>query len=137
MNTNTSLDTPLAFQRRLNWLMVAFAVASLIHFIHNAEFIVDYPGMPKNWTTNGVYGAWIVMTLFGLIAWLLTHTKLKALGLILVMLYAVCGLDSLGHYWVAPIHAHQTMVNVTIFLEVFCALVLLLHTIFYFFKSRR
>jgi hypothetical protein len=136
MSASTSADTFITYHRRLNWLMLAFAVASLIHFTHNAEFIADYPGLPKNWTTNGVYGAWLVMTLFGLIAWWLTHTKFKAVGLILVMLYAVCGLDSLGHYWVAPIHAHQTMMNVTIFLEVFCALVLLLHTGFYFLKSK-
>jgi hypothetical protein len=137
MSANASIDTPSTFQRRLTWLMLAFAVASLIHFIHNAEFIMEYPGLPKNWTTNGVYGAWLVMTFFGFTSWWVTRTKLKTLGLILVMLYAVCGLDSLGHYWVAPIYAHQTMMNVTILLEVFCALVLFLYAGFYFLKSRR
>jgi hypothetical protein len=126
-----------AFQQRLNLLMLAFAAASLIHFIHNAEFISDYPSLPKSWTTNGVYGAWLIMTLFGFIAWWLTQTKLKTLGLVLVMLYALCGLDSLGHYWVAPFSAHHAMMNLTILFEVLCALALFLYVGFYFSKLRQ
>lgn len=127
MNAQVSVTGHPTFKRRLTALMLAFAVASLIHFIHNAEFITEYPGLPKNWTTNGVYRAWLAMTLLGCLAWWLTQTKLKALGLLLVMLYAMCGMDSLGHYWVAPFSSHQSMMNLTIFLEVFCAFVLLIY----------
>jgi hypothetical protein len=132
-----SIKNQSAFQQRLNFLMLAFAAASLIHFIHNAEFINDYPGLPKNWTTKGVYAAWLGMTLFGFFAWWLTQTKLKTLGLKFVMLYAVCGLDSLGHYWVAPFSAHRAMMNLTILLEVSCALALFLYVGFYFYKLRQ
>lgn len=122
------------FHRRLTVLMLTFAIASLIHFIHNAEFVSDYPGLPKNWTTNGVYGAWVAMTLFGTFALVLSRTKHQAIGLALVIIYAICGLDSLGHYWVAPFSAHTTMMNVSILIEVFCAFVLALFAAFEFCK---
>jgi hypothetical protein len=132
-----SIKNQSPFQQRLNLLMMAFAAASLVHFIHNAEFINEYPGLPKNWTTKGVYGAWLIMTLFGFIAWWLTQTKLRTLGLVLVMLYALCGLDSLGHYWVAPFSAHRAMMNLTILFEVLCALALFLYVGFYLSKLRQ
>ncbi len=110
--------------------MLAFGVASLIHFIHNAEFIADYPGLPKTWTRGGVYGAWFAMTVFGFCAWLVAKTKFTRFGLVLVTVYALCGLDSLGHYWVAPVSSHQTMMNLTIGLEVSCAFVLFVYALY-------
>jgi hypothetical protein len=133
MITRLSLKSHPTPHRRLTFFMLAFAIASLIHFVHNAEFISDYPGLPKTWTRNGVYGAWLVMTTFGFCAWLLTRTRFVKLSLALVAGYALCGVDSLGHYFVAPLSAHETMMNVTILLEVSCALALLIYVGFLLF----
>ena len=100
------------------FLLALYAVASLVHFIHNAEFLGDYPGLPDSWSRGGVYLAWLAMTAVGGVgAWLLLRGR-EVLGLSLLAVYAACGLDSLGHYVVAPLSAHTAMMNSTILFEV-------------------
>jgi len=115
--------------RALPYLLVAFATASLIHFIHNAEFLADYPGLPQTWTRAGVYGAWIGMTMIGLVGWFLVRAGYHVIGLVLLAVYALCGTDSLGHYAVAPLAAHTPAMNVTILVEVLAAGLLLLESL--------
>jgi hypothetical protein len=38
---------------------LAYAAASLVHFVHNAEFLADYPSMPAWLSRATVYGAWL------------------------------------------------------------------------------
>ena len=102
-------------------LLLIYGAASLVHFIHNAEFLADYPGLPDSWTRAGVYGAWLGMTAIGVIGWALITVRREVAGLLLIIVYAACGLDSLGHYVVAPISAHTIAMNVTILLEVTAA----------------
>ena len=115
-------------RRILLALLVAYAVASLVHFIHNAEFLADYPGMPSSWTREGVYLVWLAMSLIGVVGWLLASRGFQVAGLLLVALYAVCGLDSLGHYVLAPLSAHTMAMNSTILLEVTAAALVLAET---------
>jgi hypothetical protein len=115
--------------RTLPVLLVALAAASLPHFIHNAEFLADYPGLPQTWTRAGVYGAWVAMTLIGVCGWLLVRAGYHVIGLGLIAVYAVCGTDSLGHYVVAPLSAHTTAMNSTILLEVSAAALLLFESL--------
>ncbi len=121
----------------LTTFLFAFCAASLIHFIHNAEFLAAYPGLPKTWTRGGVYGAWAAMTTLGLIGWRVSRTKFRLLGLALIAVYAFLGLDSLGHYFVAPIAAHSVAMNVTILIEVTCAFTLLAYTAWLFVSTLR
>jgi hypothetical protein len=116
-------------RRILLALLVAYGVASLVHFIHNAEFLADYPGMPSNWTREGVYLVWLAMSLIGVVGWLLASRGFQVAGLLLVALYAVCGLDSLGHYVLAPLSAHTMAMNSTILLEVTAAALVLAETL--------
>ena len=110
-------------------LLLIYGAASLVHFIHNAEFLADYPGMPSSWTREGVYLVWLAMTLIGVVGWLLATRGFQVAGLLLVALYAVCGLDSLGHYLLAPLAAHTTAMNSTILLEVTAAALVLAETL--------
>lgn len=104
--------------KALPYLLIIYGIASLVHFIHNAEFLRDYPGLPATWTRGGVYGAWLGMTAVGICGWLLVRGRYAVVGLLLVCVYAALGMDSLGHYVVAPMAAHSSMMNVTILLEV-------------------
>ena len=110
-------------------LLLIYGAASLVHFIHNAEFLADYPGMPSSWTGEGVYLVWLAMTLIGVVGWLLASRGFQVAGLLLVAFYAVCGLDSLGHYVLAPLSAHTMAMNSTILLEVTAAALVLAETL--------
>ena len=110
-------------------LLLVYGAASLVHFIHNAEFLADYPNMPASWSRAGVYVAWVGMTVVGLLGWLLVSRGRQLAGLLLVAAYAALGLDSLGHYMLAPMSAHTGAMNLTILLEVTAAALLLIEAV--------
>lgn len=109
-------------------LLLIYGAASLLHFGHNAEFLADYPNMPPWLSRAGVYVAWVGLTIVGLLGWLLMSRGYRLAGLFLVALYAALGLDSLGHYVLAPMSAHTVAMNVTILLEVTAAALLLIES---------
>ena len=45
--------------RILRALMVIYGAASLLHFVHNAVYIREYPNLPKWLTSPGVYATWL------------------------------------------------------------------------------
>ena len=104
--------------KALTIVLLAYGLASLIHFVHNAEFLADYPSLPASWTRVGVYFAWVGMTVVGTGGWLLVSRGYQLAGLLLLAVYAALGLDSLGHYVVAPPSSHTLAMNATILLEV-------------------
>ncbi len=112
--------------RALAVLLVIYAAASLVHFVHNAEFLADYPGLPRTWSSSTVYIAWIGMTAIGAAGWLLVSRGITLPGLFVLAVYAALGLDSLGHYLFAPISAHTLAMNSTILAEVTAAACVLL-----------
>jgi hypothetical protein len=107
-------------------LVLAYAAASLLHHVHNAAFLGDYPGMPAWLTPAGVYVAWTGVTAVGVAGWLLIRRGRRAAGLGALALYAALGLYGLAHYGVAPPSAHTTAMNLTIWLEAATATLVLL-----------
>jgi hypothetical protein len=112
---------PGAVPAVLQLLLAIYAVASLLHFIHNAEYLPDYPGLPPSWTRLGIYAVWVGITAVGLYGWWLLRRGWHFTGLAVVLVYALFGLDSLGHYVVAPMSSHTLAMNVTILAEVVAA----------------
>ena len=111
-------------------LMLTYAAASLFHFSHNAELLTEYPNMPA-WLSRGeVYLSWLGLTAIGVLGTLLICTGRRLPGLLVVLLYALLGFDGLAHYALAPIAAHSAVMNLSIWLEVTMASVLLIATMF-------
>lgn len=79
-------------------LLLIYLAASLIHFIHNAEFLAEYPNLPTSRTRSGVYFAWITMMIVGVGGWTLVSRGYQQIGLLLLAVYAALGLGSLAHY---------------------------------------
>jgi hypothetical protein len=106
-------------------LMVLYGVASLVHFIHNAVYLKDYPSVPSWLTATGIYAAWIVITAIGVVGYGYCRRGSRKIGLALITLYALFGFGGFDHYLVAPIAAHTTTANVTIAIEAAAAAALL------------
>jgi hypothetical protein len=104
--------------RTLPTLLLLYGVFSLVHFIHNAEFVRDYPNLPASWSRVDVYAAWLAMTGVGIAGWLVLRRGHRIAGLGVLAVYAMLGVDSLGHYVLAPLSAHTHAMNGTILLEV-------------------
>ena len=94
----------------LSLALIGCAAATLFHHVHNAEFLHEYPNLPAWLSRATVYSAWLIATAIGVIGCWLRHRAL-------LVLYACYALDGLAHYVLAPMSAHTTMMNVTIWLE--------------------
>jgi hypothetical protein len=116
-----SRERAMAFERVwvkvLAVLLFAYASASLVHHVHNAEFLADYPNMPAWITRRAVYAAWLGETLLGVAGYLILRRGHLAVGIGLIGVYAALGFDAFGHYVLAPAAAHTAAMNATICLE--------------------
>jgi hypothetical protein len=117
-------------QRILLFLAILYGLASLIHFIHNAVYLHDYPNMPTSFTALGVYLAWLVIAAFGCAGYLLYRGGWPRSGLLVLGIYTLFGFDSLGHYVLAPLSAHTVAMNATILSEIGAAAALLLFVLY-------
>jgi hypothetical protein len=119
------MQCPLGASQRIAFATLAYALASLAHHVHNAEYLRAYPNMPVWFTRTGVYAAWGLVTLVGALGLLLYRARYARAGLVLLGLYAALGLYGLAHYAVAPPGAHTVAMNLTIGCEVATALALI------------
>lgn len=110
----------------LTVLLVAYAAASLLHHIHNAAFLADYPNMPAWLSPAGVYAAWLLEACIGAGGYLLLRRVRSIAGLLLIAAYGAFGFDGVGHYGLAPMSAHTLAMNLTIWLEAAAAALLLI-----------
>jgi hypothetical protein len=69
------------------------------------------------------------MTAVGAAGSLLVYRRFERAGLPLLAAYALLGMDSLGHYVLAPLAAHSMMMNSTILLEVTAAALVLIEVV--------
>jgi hypothetical protein len=109
----------------LGWACLAYALASLAHFAHNAEYLADYPNLPAWLSRAQVYGVWLAITGLGAVGYALYRRGYELLGLLAIFAYAALGFDGLLHYTRAPLGAHTAAMNFTIWTEVAAAALLL------------
>ena len=98
-------------------MVAVYFLATLAHFVHNAEAIAFYPNLPAWITRETVYLAWLAIAsvgLVGLVAWRFGWT---ALGALLLGAYGALGLDGLQHYALALCSEHSLAANITIWSE--------------------
>jgi hypothetical protein len=112
--------------RQIQVLLIVFFVANLTHFVHNAEYIAYYPGMPSSFTREKIYLAWVAGASVGLLGLLAYRAKFESLGLALLAAYGAVGIDGLAHYALALCSEHTLATNLTIWFEVLTGLSLLL-----------
>lgn len=123
--------------RSLLALVLVHALASLVHFVHNATFLADYPNMPAWITPGGVYAVWLGEAAIGAAGVILFLRGRTMIGLALIAVYAVLGFGGLDHYTLASISAHTLAMNATIWLEAATGIVLLVFVIWRMEWSRR
>ena len=111
-------------------LLLVYSAASLLHFVHNAEFLNDYPDLPAWLTRAGIYLAWTGQAAIGITGFVLFRAGGQLCGLALIGLYAALGFDGLLHYALAPFNAHTAAMNFTIGFEVVAAAALLVAVLF-------
>ncbi len=116
-------------------LMLVYTAASLLHFVHNATYLHEYPNMPAWLTSLGVYAVWCGVATVGALGYWVYRRVHRLIGLALIAVYAVLGFAGLDHYVVAPVAAHSWAMHLTIAIEVAAAAVLLIAVCLVMVKS--
>jgi hypothetical protein len=138
MNTKENNQlTGMPSTRGLVIFACLYCAAALIHFTHNAEYLADYPNMPKWITRGGVYFVWAAETLIGVGGAFLLWRGYARVGTLLLMIYAALGFDGLLHYSLAPMAAHSFMMNFTILFEVATGVLVISAGAMYLHRARR
>ncbi len=122
--------------RLLVALMLVYGFASLLHFVHNAQFLEAYPNMPVWLSPLRVYLAWAAVAAVGVAGYVLLRRGFVVVGLVTISVYAALGLDGLGHYSLAPMMDHSLGMNLSIWFEVIMASVLLVAVAATFFRLK-
>lgn len=125
------------FPRILLFIALVYLIASLGHFVHNAEFLAQYPNLPSWITRKGIYLGWLVVTLPCLAAMLAWARGRAGLTFWLLAVWGALGYLGLDHYYVAPASAHAALANFSIVFEVVAGSVLLLSSLGYLVKLHR
>jgi hypothetical protein len=115
----------MATDRTLLTVVLACAVATLFHHVHNAAFLAEYPNMPMSLTPAGVYLAWLGANIVGFAGYILLRRSWRRIGTGLLVAYGCYCLDGLLHYLLAPVSAHTLAMNVSIAAEAAAATALL------------
>ncbi|MFO1244232.1 MAG: hypothetical protein U1E71_03495 [Ramlibacter sp.] len=105
-------------------LVALYTLASLAHFIHNAEFIAFYPGVPVWMTRESVYLAWLGVAGVGLLGLSAARLQWPRIAAALLLVYGALGVDGLLHYTLALCSEHTLAMNITIWAEVTLGLAL-------------
>jgi hypothetical protein len=114
----------------LPWLMLLYAALSLLHFLHNALYVQNYPNLPR-WITPGlIYASWCAIAATGALGYWLYRRVSQPLGLCVMGCYALLGFGGLDHYVLAPVGAHSIVMNASIIAEVSAASVLLIFLLY-------
>jgi hypothetical protein len=107
-------------------LILAYCAASLLHFVHNAVYLHDYPNMPAALSAARIYAAWCGITAVGVVGYWLHRAGYRVAGLVVIAVYAALGFGGLEHDTLAPVSAHSFAMNLTISLEALAAAALLI-----------
>ena len=107
-------------------LLALYAVASLLHFVHNAEYLQQYPNLPASWTRAQVYLAWCALTSIGVLGYVIYRRGDRRIGLMVLSVYGGLGFGGLLHYTRAPFAHHSAAMNFTIWTEVVVAAMFLM-----------
>ena len=105
-------------------LFALYTLASLTHFVHNAEFIALYPGLPVWMTRESVYLAWLAVGGTGLLAIACSRFGWRRTAAALLVVYGLLGVDGLLHYTLALCSEHTAATNATIWAEVVLGIML-------------
>ncbi|HWX68831.1 MAG TPA: hypothetical protein VNY25_03950 [Steroidobacteraceae bacterium] len=117
----TAAPVPRRAAQIMPWLLVSYAAASLLHFAHNAEHLLQYPNLPASWSRADICLAWCCVTAVGLLGYVLYRAGFLRTGLTALGIYGALGFGGLLHYTRAPISHHSAIMNFTIWTEVACA----------------
>lgn len=125
----------LHLPKRVWGMALVYAAASFVHLMHNAEYMVLYPGTPENATKEAMYLAWLAVSSVALLAAVLALLDRGVAATLSLALYGALGLTSLSHYAQGFWSEHTLAANATICAEVLTGLALSVRAVRHLMKK--
>ncbi|EKE72998.1 hypothetical protein [Gallaecimonas xiamenensis] len=105
-----------AWLRALKWLVLATFLSSILHYLDNMLFFADYPE-PVWINTHMIDLFWVLMTPLAPLGYLWVKWGRYRAGTLLLAVYGLCNMLTLGHYRFAPFTSISTKIHLFILLE--------------------
>ena len=80
---------------RIGWLsilLLGYCAASLLHYVHNAVFLDEYPNLPAWLSPARICAAWLGVTAIGVAGYFLVRRGNRLAGLVVLAVYGALGL---------------------------------------------
>ena len=97
----------------LKILLIASVISTAVHFTDNYLYFEHYP-QPAWITPLGVIRSWLIWTAFGIAGYWLYRNQRFWLAYVSLLIYATCGLSSLGHYLYGAFHEFSPKMHLLI-----------------------
>ncbi|BCV49413.1 MAG: hypothetical protein WStaPseu_34790 [Shewanella algae] len=101
---------------RLKWLLLATFCSSILHYVDNLLFFADYPE-PVWLHPHMIDLFWFVMTPLAPWGYLQLKKRHSATGTVLLLIYGLANMLTLGHYQFAPFESISCKIHLFILLE--------------------
>jgi hypothetical protein len=106
-------------------LLIASMIITSLHYIDNAIFLDKYPSPEWISSAYGVYIAWIILTLIGLIGYWLYKSGTIGFAYLCLGIYSLTGLSSPVHYFYGAMVEFSLKMHTLIWFDFFAGSLIL------------
>lgn len=106
-------------------LLIVNAISTILHYTDNFVNYDKYP-QPTWITPDSIYLAWSVLTIFGVIGYLLYVKDIFLAAYACLGIYSLTGISSPGHYFYSAQHVFSGKMHLLIWMDAIAGIFLLL-----------
>lgn len=106
-------------------LLIINAISTILHYTDNFLFSERYP-QPSWMTPDSIYIAWIVLTIFGIVGYLLYVKEIFWAAYVCLEIYSITGISSPGHYFYSAQHIFSGKIHLLIWMDAIAGISLLI-----------
>jgi len=106
-------------------LLIANGISTILHYIDNFVNYDKYP-QPTWITPDSIYIAWSVLTIFGVVGYLLYVKDMFLAAYACLGIYSITGISSPGHYFYSAQHVFSGKMHLLIWMDAIAGISLLI-----------
>jgi hypothetical protein len=124
MNPKVIMDSKKTPQTWLLALLIVNAIFTILHYTDNFVSYDKYP-QPAWITPDGIYLAWIALTIFGIVGYLFYARNAFWTAYLCLGIYSITGISSPAHYFYPAHHVFSQKMHLLIWTDAIAGISLL------------
>ncbi|MDV2991409.1 MAG: hypothetical protein N4J56_001063 [Chroococcidiopsis sp. SAG 2025] len=106
-------------------LLIINAISTMLHYTDNFIFYDKYP-QPSWITSDSIYLAWLGLTMFGVVGYMLYVKGIFWAAYVCLGIYSITGISSPGHYLYSAQHVFSGKMHLLIWTDAIAGISLLI-----------